>query len=100
MDRQTPGIELMEAVESTWEEYTQLAQEYGDFLRCAFRAPRGSSRMLAALHSANELGPHLSMVLRRYLDAVEILAAFYPLPIGVTAPKAATRGNGASPVAN
>src|SRR5215831_836519 len=93
MDWQTEGSELIEAVESAWEEYTQLTQEYGSFLRCAFGAPRGSSRMLAALQCANELGPHLSMVLRRYLDAMEILAAFYPLPIGVTAPKAATRGN-------
>ena len=77
MDWQTEGSELIEAVESAWEEYTQLTQEYGSFLRCAFGAPRGSSRMLAALQCANELGPHLSMVLRRYLDAMEILAAFY-----------------------
>jgi len=69
--------ELVEAVESTREEYAQLAQQYGDLLRCAFGAPRGSNNMLAALHCANELGPHLSMALRRYLDAVEILGVFY-----------------------
>jgi hypothetical protein len=74
--RQTDG-ELREAVEDTGKDYLELTQRHSQLLEIAHRAPDGSAAMVQALNSANQLGPHVMMALRRYLDAIEILTAFH-----------------------
>lgn len=76
MGSKAQDTELLEAVKVTSTEYRALSEQYEQLLDYAKRA-HGSSAMVGALHCATELGTHVSMALRRYLDAVEILAVFY-----------------------
>jgi hypothetical protein len=69
--------ELRDAVEVTRKEYFKLTEQHERLLACAERAPEGSCVLLQALHCANDLGPHVALALRQYLDAVEILTVFY-----------------------
>jgi hypothetical protein len=69
--------DLHDAVEASANEYRALAEQHEQLLMHAHRAPRASRDMVRALRYANELGPHVMMALRRYLDAIEILTVFY-----------------------
>ena len=71
------SVELLQSVADTWQEYVGLTDQHAQLSRAAHRAPHGSGEMIQALRCANELGPHVMMALRRYLDAVEILTALY-----------------------
>jgi hypothetical protein len=58
------------------EEYMTIAEQHDQFLRRAEGASYGSAEMRNALRCANDLGPHVAMALRRYLDAIEVLTVF------------------------
>lgn len=77
MRTQQQDTELREAVEVTRNEYIELAEQHEWLVANAQCAASGSAAMLQRLLLANELGPRVSIALRRYLDAVEILTVFY-----------------------
>ena len=64
-------------VEAAKTEYQTLAEKYDRLVLFAGRSAIGSKSMVRALLCANDLAPHVAMALRRYHDAVEILAVFY-----------------------
>jgi hypothetical protein len=70
-------IELRDAVEVTRNEYLELVEQHECLVANAQCDDRGSTGMLQSLLFSTELGPHVSMALRRYLDALETLTVFY-----------------------
>ena len=74
--------ELMKAVSDAWREYAELADRHAQLFADAHSKAHGSEAMMQTLHYANEAGPQMMMALRRYLDALEILTAFYESATG------------------
>jgi len=68
--------ELWEDVRLARTECVAIEEQHERLVQHAHGAPQGSPEMLQALRCATDLGPHVSMALRRYLDALEILTAF------------------------